>query len=891
MDIIDLAINRRIMAGFFPTEKLTSTSIEASFDIDFSTEAAPGLDIFKREPQLLYRLFKCCIDRVKEIEKLNYQECYCQEVNILINAKCRGDYLRIDGSLQDAINLTPVVTPLDKVLWFGAFAYYHDIYITKTAPANDATTIMLALIHLLFLAQDMELNQGYTIKIDAVTPTTRIYDILNGANNRKSFHGCLRKLTLIERASLKSLSEKKRELHSKIQRERTEAKEIADKTEKEWGLFLRIINDISQKESAVVRKILDSASAREKTNAIHEYSVILDHMEKGRYTLDGESVDYYRTLYSVSERFMRAPFYCCAHNGDGKPFILHPALVSLAMDPVTFNYLLLSFHGFRINPTKETAMRFVSLSLKCIRRNLGGEDRNLISLNDMIEDFHSCVVSYMQEHESAIKQLSFQNLLPNAVVVDGVGYNALASSELLTQHLKGLITTYQNSDDYEKEVQKIVKGISSPQSLNELLSQKKEIESRFSEIDQESDARKIILSLNIIYLFCEALRIILSSKRGDIKIRDREIIETYRRDLQNLDDKLVHAVYSNMDRQKIGMLEYREKYGLYAFSLSEQETQEERFRNSEFAAVLKTRVEKLVEGIESANIDQVLNIGDKIRSEIFRFPDCDQKEQYGFWLDSISNRICTALISICRRQKDDYQSIKNNILNNLGPKSNLLPASALDALTTAEMLFSKYATEDYEKEGFDFSCISALYYQAVEDTYNKMIWHDYATMLNNLVLNGTKYTDILDRSRNGPIIDPVAKGYLDDTNAKQRQYYTERNYGQTTVRISCMYKSFAIMMEHITNPSTLIHFCEHFAKLSGFQGCVDMFRDQSFLHNCQRLAHDINSSTTNRNNASHGGSYISLVQCSMDKQTVVNNLEPVQDNCTGLIQQLLFLLK
>ena len=33
---------------------------------------------------------------------------------------------------------------------------------------------------------------------------------------------------------------------------------------------------------------------------------------------------------------------------------------------------------------------------------------------------------------------------------------------------------------------------------------------------------------------------------------------------------------------------------------------------------------------------------------------------------------------------------------------------------------------NYAEKGFDYSCISALYYQAFEEAYNKLIWNEYA---------------------------------------------------------------------------------------------------------------------------------------------------------------------
>jgi len=98
-------------------------------------------------------------------------------------------------------------------------------------------------------------------------------------------------------------------------------------------------------------------------------------------------------------------------------------------------------------------------------------------------------------------------------------------------------------------------------------------------------------------------------------------------------------------------------------------------------------------------------------------------------------------------------------------------------------------------------------------------------------------------------------------------------------------------MKFIINPSKLYGFCEYFAKLTGFSGRAEMFRDSLFMKKCCDFAMAIDRSADYRNNASHGGSFISITQCSDDKRIVLNNLEAVRSSSIGLIQQLLYLLQ
>jgi hypothetical protein len=69
-----------------------------------------------------------------------------------------------------------------------------------------------------------------------------------------------------------------------------------------------------------------------------------------------------------------------------------------------------------------------------------------------------------------------------------------------------------------------------------------------------------------------------------------------------------------------------------------------------------------------------------------------------------------------------------------------------------------------------------------------------------------------------------------------------------------------------------------------------MFKDAAFMEKCTEFTKAVKNSADNRNNASHGGTFISKNQCAADKKTVLNDLEAVRSSSIGLIQQLLYLL-
>ena len=78
--------------------------------------------------------------------------------------------------------------------------------------------------------------------------------------------------------------------------------------------------------------------------------------------------------------------------------------------------------------------------------------------------------------------------------------------------------------------------------------------------------------------------------------------------------------------------------------------------------------------------------------------------------------------------------------------------------------------------------------------------------------------------------------------------------------------------------------------ITGYTGKEMMFDDLEFMAKCAEFTKAVNDSANNRNNASHGGTFISMNQCTYDKKTVLNDLETVRSSSIGLIQQLLYLL-
>ncbi len=896
MDFFSDEINRRIINGGLPTGRLLPATTEIQ-KINIAERSKRGIAFFQNNSKLFVKLLNAWSKIYHEMAMAENEEPSAGiPINIFINTHCAVNHWFLSDPFRAAFDLIPVVTPLDKALWYGAFNYWCMIEYKAFSDVSPLKDLMFACIYLLDLSQKAELQSGKTISFDELDNCTNILaGILCGFSLGEE-HLPVRNLTEKEHESLVKLNSERESLCSSILEERRVSNEIAKNTEQDWELFIHLINDLSEKESDTISQITrESASAKDKLDAIKDYNSVINDIENNCYKLAGQVIDTKKIFRVVDERMEKAPLRSCVCSEGGNVVPLFKAILELAENPKsTYNYLFMSFHELRMSPNKETAKKFASLAVDCIKKNLGDFDQSGTTIDDYIHDFYLTVTGFVQNNKESIDAISFDSLQPDSVSIDREISEITYSIDSQENYSSEMLQAYLDSDDFHRRYEEFVKsGRIMTDIKDELVTQGAQADNELNRMQEAAKARQIILSLNIIYLFCDAIRIMLLNKQSEIMIEHPEDAKQYRRELTALDQQLVQKVYSHMGPQEIGMLEYREKAGVDAKTLSDQETQEEAYRNNIFSEVFKEAVEKIVFSLEKQSVDDLFHAKKQIREEILSFPDCDEKSQYALWLDSISGRIGMALTRMCQEQKDVFDGIRSGIFNSLGRSCEMLPQSAINALTTAEMLYGRYANKNYAEKGFDFSCISALYYQAFEDAYNDLIWSGYAEKLNSLSIHGCLYCDILQEYRSYKMSRPDAKGYLPDepkTRAYYVRYYRTDSRPKAEIKNSCMYKSFAILLQESSESARPIHFCEHIARIAGYCSAKEMFDNKEFMAKYQAFSNAVNQSVDNRNNASHGGTYISIMQCSNDKRIVLDNLEAVRKDSFGLIQQLLFLL-
>lgn len=253
------------------------------------------------------------------------------------------------------------------------------------------------------------------------------------------------------------------------------------------------------------------------------------------------------------------------------------------------------------------------------------------------------------------------------------------------------------------------------------------------------------------------------------------------------------------------------------------------------------------------------------------------------FIEQCSSKILELLKEAC---KSDIPKIANDISNSLktGNNSSIFSNEVINTLATAELLFSKYANECYEKQGFDYSSISALYYQAFENAYNDLIWKKYAKYLNKeLVINGRKYTRLLYGRHTISSNDDIY-GYLPIEREDRNYYCRKPQNNRVEVNETCMYKSFAIFINR--SMTELPCFYDWFAKLIGFADHTELANNSEFMNEFNAFRRDLDNAVGYRNLASHGGAEIKKNECTRDRKIVISDLQMIRAANYGLMQHL-----
>lgn len=248
-----------------------------------------------------------------------------------------------------------------------------------------------------------------------------------------------------------------------------------------------------------------------------------------------------------------------------------------------------------------------------------------------------------------------------------------------------------------------------------------------------------------------------------------------------------------------------------------------------------------VDAIAADDIPNLLQAKQKYIKGLSGFISEEQEKQ----LDKLT--ICvTDKIKESIQKKDVYDQLYSAVSQEFLPFMAALKQhpQIFCSLASAEYLYKQYAETVQLGYDFDYSCISIMYYMSLEDFLNKLIYIPYARN----VLSNINQTQINDRNwqKNG------AKDYVS-------QFTSFWNFVKSTssyrLKQSCEIGVLGYLLEGISSEKQLRNFVtQEFPN-------VDIQRIHAFGKRLKIIA-------PRRNDAAHGGNYLTYNDVCTDKQNV-----------------------
>ena len=607
----------------------------------------------------------------------------------------------------------------------------------------------------------------------------------------------------------------------------------------------------------------------------------------------------------IMERASHACNYMEIRSNDKQNHVLDEFTIHSIFSPYSFNCVLISYHVFLINSSNRNLDLLLTLLDGFIRNNLEQEDSknestsNHNTISERLISVSNLIIKFYETHEETIKTLQFESI-QNEDTLSGQGYDSdifrllgIKEQEMMDETVAAINAL--DSDDLTDFVEDYMFALLGEESIDEVKDNlHKIIPNPFDDEDkllEQTISNRLVVSVNAIYILVKTIEKLFEQHLIE-ETQHKDISRIYRR-LSAIEQTIVTNSYmvpflsclDSEDRETID--EYRLRRGIDASKIEE--------KNKELRQIIeqitlfnlaKGSIQEIHSEIESGNLDihKASEIKEDLRTKIEGYSDSVTKEFVIDLVDLESQFICETLVSN-NSGTDDFMRAKLSLNKNLGNLFSRLPEKAVDTLTTAELLYSKYANPEYAEGNFDYSCISALYYQAVETMYNELFWAKYSNHLNHLPVNGDRFTKLYANKNTHYLI----QGYLPTSDPSKYM-----SLKKTRIHDFLMMGPFSVLLEGLTSnqPTEMRFLRKYFEGIFGFDKVSKSSEEyKDFQRKVDELYRKIYEAKDKRNDASHGRHKITLEECKIDKKQVLPDLANIREEYLGLIRLFLSLYR
>lgn len=250
-----------------------------------------------------------------------------------------------------------------------------------------------------------------------------------------------------------------------------------------------------------------------------------------------------------------------------------------------------------------------------------------------------------------------------------------------------------------------------------------------------------------------------------------------------------------------------------------------------------------VDAIAGDNIEGLLQAKQRYIKGTSNFITDEQNEK----LDVLTGKVVEKIKATIQKL-DVYNVLYSSVSNEFLPYANTLMQypNIFSSLVSAEYLYQQYVEHQVPNPNFDYSCISIMYYMSLEDFLNKLVYTPYS----NIVLSGVSENDLSDsrwkRSESSKYVSSINAFWPYD-----------RNRNVHHLKTTCELGVLGYLFEDVNTEDHFKNFI-----LQRYPA-ADISRIATLGTNLKTIA-------PRRNDAAHGGNYLTHADVLTDKGHVYN---------------------
>ena len=248
-----------------------------------------------------------------------------------------------------------------------------------------------------------------------------------------------------------------------------------------------------------------------------------------------------------------------------------------------------------------------------------------------------------------------------------------------------------------------------------------------------------------------------------------------------------------------------------------------------------------VGAIASDDIESLLQAKQNYIKRLSGYISSEQEEK----LDELTQQVVEKIKATVQKL-DVYNTLYRSVSNEFLPYAGALMQhpQIFSSLVSAEYLYQQYVEKKAANPKFDYSCISIMYYMSLEDFLNKLVYTPYA----DEVLSCISVSDLNDRNwqRSG------SKDYVSQFSSF---WNWNKKKGAYVLKNSCEIGVLGFLFDGIDNEQE-------------FEKFVVKKYPKADKQKIKALGVKLKSVAPRRNNAAHGGNYLTYNDACADKGNV-----------------------